>query len=213
MPKRLPTRLCFLLPILVMFSGCETTPKDYTLFEKHPPRSILVLPPLNESVDESATYGYLATITQPLAELGYYVFPVAIIDQFLKENGLPTPGEMHTISLDKIDEIIGADAVLYITIKEYGSKYQVISSTTIVAAEAELIDVKTGTSLWTHSVRTQSSSGSRNSVAEMLVGAIVDQIVNTKLDAAHLASRTANTTLLSLPDQGLLPGPYSEQKD
>jgi hypothetical protein len=26
-----------------------------------------------------------------LAEKGYYVLPVAVIDQFLKENGLPTP--------------------------------------------------------------------------------------------------------------------------
>ncbi len=106
--------------ILLFLVGCETVSKDYTLFREHQPRSILVIPPLNESVDESASYGYLSTVTQPLAEMGYYVFPVAVIDQFLKENGLPTPGEMHDIPLDKIDEIIGADAVLYITIKEYG---------------------------------------------------------------------------------------------
>lgn len=210
---RLPISIFSLSAVLLLLTGCETlAPKDYTLFEQHHPRSILVLPPLNESVDEKATYGYLATVTQPISELGYYVFPVAIIDQFMKENGLPTPGEMHAVPLDKIDEIIGADAVLYITIKEYGSKYQVLSSSTIVSAEANLVDVKTGTSLWTHSVRYEAPTTSRSSLAEMLVGAIVDQIVNTKMDAAHVASRTANTILLSRPNQGLLPGPYQKPK-
>jgi hypothetical protein len=56
----------------------------------HPPRSILMLPPLNESTAVEATWGYLSTVTQPLAERGFYVFPVAVIDQFLKENGLPS---------------------------------------------------------------------------------------------------------------------------
>lgn len=201
-----------LATVLLFLVGCETVPKDYTLFREHPPRSILVIPPLNESVDETASYGYLSTVTQPLAELGYYVFPVAVVDQFLKENGLPTPGEMHSIPLDKIDEIIGADAVLYITIKEYGAKYQVVSSTAVVAAEANLVDVKTGTVLWGGTVRSESASGSRGSLAEMLVGAIVDQILNSKLDAAHQVSRIANTTLLTPEGQGLLPGPYNAEK-
>ncbi len=198
--------------ILLFLVGCETVSKDYTLFREHQPRSILVIPPLNESVDESASYGYLSTVTQPLAEMGYYVFPVAVIDQFLKENGLPTPGEMHDIPLDKIDEIIGADAVLYITIKEYGAKYQVVSSTAVVSAEASLVDVKTGSVLWENTVRSESASGSRSSLAEMLVGAIVDQIVNSKLDAAHQVSRIANTTLFTPEGQGLLPGPYKADK-
>jgi hypothetical protein len=46
--------------------------------------------------------GYLSTLTKPLAEKGYYVLPVAVIDQFLKENGLPTPAEMNGIPLEKI---------------------------------------------------------------------------------------------------------------
>jgi hypothetical protein len=33
-----------------------------------------------------ATWGYNSTDTRPLAERGYYVFPIAVVDQFLKEN-------------------------------------------------------------------------------------------------------------------------------
>ena len=39
---------------------------------------------------------------------------------------------------------IGADVRCYITLKRYGSKYEVISSVTIVSADAKLVDVQTG---------------------------------------------------------------------
>lgn len=117
----------------LLLAGCATpTPYDYTNYRLHPPRSILVLPPLNESTDVRGTYSYLSTVTFPLAELGYYVFPVAIVDQFLKENGMPTAGEMHQVPLNKVVEILGADAVLYVTLQQYGSKYQVIDRKSVV---------------------------------------------------------------------------------
>jgi hypothetical protein len=46
-----------------------------------------------------------------LAEKGYYVLPVAVIDQFLKENGLPTPAEMNGIPLEKIS--IASDLTVF----------------------------------------------------------------------------------------------------
>jgi hypothetical protein len=107
----------------LMLAGCATLPpKDYTEFRKSNPRSILVLPPINESTEVGATYSVLTTTTAPLAELGYYVLPVAIVDQFLKENGLTVPGEMQQAPLNKLHEVFGADAVMYMTIEQYGSK-------------------------------------------------------------------------------------------
>ena len=131
------------LALTVMLTGC-VAPYDYTNFRAHPPRSILVLPPLNESTAVEGTYGYLSTVTMPLAEMGYYVYPVVVVDQFMKENGLPTAGEMHQAPLDKIRDIFGADAVLYVTLKQYGTKYQVINSATIVTVKARLVIQKPG---------------------------------------------------------------------
>ena len=59
------------LALMVTLAGCATKPYDYANFRAHPPRSILVLPPLNESTAVEGTYGYLATATMPLAEMGY----------------------------------------------------------------------------------------------------------------------------------------------
>src|SRR5277367_3202624 len=133
---------------LLALTGCVTSkPYDYTNFHAHPPRSIVVLPPLNQSTDIKGTYSYLSTVTRPLAEMGYYVFPVAEVDELMKENGLPTPYEMQQAPLDKIGQIIGADSVLYVTLRQYGTKYEVISSVTTVTADAKLVDVKSGLTL------------------------------------------------------------------
>jgi len=193
--------------LATLLTGCVNRPYDYTNFHAHPPRSILVLPPLNQSTDVRGTYGYLSTVTMPLAEMGYYVFPVAVVDQFMKENGLPTAGEMHEVPLNKIREIVGADAVLYVTLKQYGSKYEVITSATIVTAEAKLVDTQTGLTLWEGKASAEQSSSSGNIIADLIVAA-VDQAINSSTDQAHEVSRLANAQLFTIKDHGLLYGPY-----
>ena len=157
---------------LLILSGCAAVePYNYSALKQEAPRSILVLPPMNSSVEVNAPYSYLSTISQPLAEKGYYVFPVSVIDTFLKENGLPTPAEMNGIALDKIDEIIGADAVLYIDIQDWGQKFQVLSSVTVVQGHIKLVSVKTGELLWDSVISAQYNPN--NNSGGGLVGALV----------------------------------------
>jgi hypothetical protein len=195
-----------LLLMTVLFTGC-VEPYDYTNFHAHPPRSVLVLPPINESTDVRGTYGYLSTVTRPIAEMGYYIYPVAVVDQYMKANGLPTAGEMQGVSLNKIGEVFGADAVLYITLKQYGSKYQVITSTTSVTAEGKLVDVRTGLTLWEGTASIQQSSSSGNAIADLVVAA-VDQVVNSASDHAHDICSQVNVQLFTIKDRGFLDGPY-----
>ncbi len=200
-----------LLSALVFFAGCATTSSyDYSNLIAAKPRSILVIPPMNNSVEVDAPYTYLSTISKPLAEKGYYVFPVAVIDAFLKENGLPTPAEMHSIPLDKIREIIGADAVLYVTIREWGQKYQVISSTTVVVADLRLVDARSGAVLWQGSARGQRGNDSHgnNGLAGALLGAIIDQVAGSIIDYTPDVSRQANNNAIYSRSRGLLNGPY-----
>jgi hypothetical protein len=192
-----------------MLIGCVSIPPyDYTNFRAYPPRSILVLPPLNESTDIEGTYSYLSTVTRPLAELGYYVFPVAVVDQFLRENGMPGPGEMHQVPLNKVWEILGADAVMYITLVQYGNKYMVVSSATIVHARARLVDTRTGTLLWEGVGVAQENSGGSGSILGDLISAALTQVINSATDPAHDLCRTANVNLFYPKNHGLLYGPY-----
>ena len=198
----------------IFLGACASTsgPQEdkYALYRELMPRSILVFPPVNESVDVNASYSWLTTASEPIAEQGYYVFPVAIVDEFMKENGLPNPEDMHTAPLDKIGEIFGADAVMYVTIEEYGQKFELIQSTTRVVARAELVDVDTGQVFWADRVD-YADSGSNNNAGGGLLGAVISaavaQVGDTISDAAHDASILANQRLFRYGGNQLLLGP------
>ncbi len=197
----------------ILLGACASTsgpPEDkYALYRELMPRSILVFPPVNESVDVNASYSWLTTASEPIGEQGYYVFPVAIVDEFMKENGLPNPEDMHAAPLDKIGEIFGADAVMYVTIEEYGQKFELIQSTTRVVARAELVDVDTGQMLWADRIA-YADSGNNNTGGGLLgavINAAVAQVGNTVSDAAHDASVIANQQLFRYGRSQLLLGP------
>lgn len=194
--------------------GCAA-PKtvDYSSYKQARPKSILVLPPLNESPDVKATYSMLSQVTFPLAEAGYYVMPIAVVDETFRHNGLTNPADIHGLSPAKLNQIFGADAGLYITVKEYGTSYMLISSETVVTASATLVDLKTGTTLWTGSARASSeegNNGNNGGLVGMLITAAVKQIINTTTDAGHPIAGITSQRLLSAGQRtGLLYGPRS----
>jgi hypothetical protein len=189
------TLLTFLCLFLI---SCKTTkPYDYTLYRELMPRTLLVIPPTNNSNDVKATYGYYSTLSKPLAELGYYVYPLGVVDSFFKENGISMAAEMKAVPLDKLSEIFGADAVIYIDLIDYGSKYMGIVQATVVNANITLVDCASGKVLWKGSIyASDSSDGSDAGLVGMLVTAAVKQIVEQSVDYAHLLSERANNQLL-----------------
>ncbi|MFK7891988.1 MAG: DUF799 domain-containing protein [Granulosicoccus sp.] len=194
-----------------LLNACVAIPREdpYIKFREHMPRSILVFPPVNESVDVIASYSWLSTVTRPIAERGYYVYPVAIVDEFMKENGLPNPEDMHTAPLDKISEIFGAEAVLYVTIEDYGQKFRLVSSDSVVKARAELVDVKTGVPIWNNkvSVTQSNSNNSGGGLLGAIVSAAIAQVAESIGDAAHEATHIAHHQMFDREQNGLLFGP------
>lgn len=204
--------LCILsLLIITTLTGCATTePYNYDALLAAKPRSILVMPPLNESVEVNASYIDLSTLSRPLAEKGYYVFPVAVIENFMKENGLPTPAEMNQIPLDKLHENTGADAVLYIRISDWGQKYTVLDSSTVVKSYVKLVDARTGALLWdADASAVNSGSNGSGGLLESLVAAAVSQIIGDMSDMTPTVARLANAQAINNPQRGLLNGPYA----
>lgn len=209
-------KLCVLGLAVTLFTGCTTTPKsnrDLSAYHANMPKSILVLPPVNESPDTRATYGYWSTVTLPVAEAGYYVFPISVVDTLFKENGVTNGYDAQQIPIQKLNEIFGADAALYVKVKEYGSKYQVIQSVSTVAVEAKLVDLKTGALLWEGQEKIQQANNNSNAgLVGMLVGALIDQISNHLSDKAYVLSNSVSTQLYApqlMQQKGLLYGPRS----
>jgi len=199
----------------LLVGGCATTrqPYDYSAFKEARPTSILVLPPVNNSPDINATHSVMSLTTAPLAEAGYYVFPVTLVDETFKQNGLTTPADIHNLPAEKLQTIFGADAALYITVTKYGTSYAVLSSETRVTADAKLVDLRTQKTLWSGVATASSAEGNNNSgggLLGMLITAAIKQIVETATDHGRVVAKTTSLRLLSAGTyNGILYGPRS----
>lgn len=200
---------------LLLLAGCATKapPYDYSAFQRAKPASLLVLPPVNDSPEVKATPGTWAHATRPLAEAGYYVLPVTLVDETFRQNGMTGSNEIQEIPYQKLREVFGADAAVYMRIKKYGTTYAVISSDTRVEVEGRIVDLRTCALLWQGKAYASSAEQQQQSsggLVGLLVTALVNQIVGTASDAAFNFAGLANQRMLGAPRyNGVLPGPRS----
>ncbi|WP_027821105.1 DUF799 domain-containing protein [Paraburkholderia bannensis] len=207
-------KLWLALSALALLAACAQPVKhvDYTAFKNARPRSILVLPPDNQTTDVNASNSMLSQMTMPLAEAGYYVIPVAVMEETFKQNGLTTAGDIQQTPPAKLREIFGADAVVYSKITQFGTQYRVLASATVVTASAKLVDLKSGDVLWQGAATANSEEGSNNGggLIAMLVVAAIKQVANSLTDKSHdIAGITSYRLLHAGPPTGLLYGPHS----
>lgn len=207
-------RFCAVVLTMAALGGCATkAPQyDYTAFIRNRPLTLLVMPPLNESPEVNATPGVWAHSTVPLAEAGYYVLPITLVDATFRQNGVLTAHDAQQIPLPKLRDFFGADAAVYLNIKKYGTTYQVLASETRVEIEGRIVDLRTGELLWqgkavaTSAEQQQSSGGG---LVGLLVTAIVHQIAGTLSDESYRYAAIADARMLAPRYNGVLPGPRS----
>lgn len=204
-----------LATMVALLGGCATNtpPYDYSTFRSSKPSTLLVLPPINESPDIKATPSAWSHATRPLAEAGYYVLPVTLVDETLTQNGVQTATDAQQIPYLKLREVFGADAAVYIKVVRYGTSYKVVDSETRVEVEGRIVDLRSGQELWAGNAFASSAEQSQQSqggLVGLLVTAIVKQIVGTATDASFNFAGTAQERLLGTPRyNGILPGPRS----
>ncbi|MBI6549401.1 DUF799 domain-containing protein [Xenorhabdus lircayensis] len=201
--------------LLLVLTGCvKHKPYDYSALRESKPKSILVLPAVNKSVEVQASGSLLSQVAYPLAESGYYVYPVAVVEETFRQNGMTEAQDIHNISYKKLYDIFGADSALYLNITQYGTQYQIINSETRVSATARLVDLRTGKQLWNGMATASSTENNNHSsggLVGMLVSAAISQIANTVMDRGHDIAGITSNRLLSAGGYGrLLYGPRSE---
>lgn len=208
---RNPVRLGALLLALVL-GACATgpSPYDYSAFRAASPRSILVVPALNNSVAVEAPDFLLPTIARPFAERGYYVFPLHMVKRVLEEDGLSDAGLVHNADASHFGRLFGCDAVLFVTIQRWDSQYVVLATTTTVEFDYALRSCQTGETLWTHSRTMQyspQSSSSGNPLADLIASAVVAALERAAPNYLPLTQQ-ANALAATQPGLGLPAGPY-----
>jgi hypothetical protein len=196
---------------VLMLTGCASAPKryDYANFRTESPRSILVVPVTNKSVDVNAPDYFLATIATPLAERGYYVFPVNMVKSVLSDDGLSDANLVHSGDPRRLGELFGADAVMYVSIERWDAKYVVLSTTVTVELNYSVKSTHTGQELWSNHQRVvyQPQSSGSGGLAGLLANAITAALAKAAPNYMPLAHQ-ANNGAINLKGTGLPAGPY-----
>lgn len=182
-------------------------PKDYSLFRQNKPRSIVVVPVINKSSEVDAADLFLATISVPLANRGYYVFPTIMVKTLMEREGLGDPNLIHTTDSRKIASLFNADAVLYVEVLKWKARYIVVSSGIEVGFLYTLKDGKTGALLWQDETDFYYEKSSGVNPISLTANAISAAVDNARSDYTPQAV-AVNSLAIFLPGQGLPSGPY-----
>ncbi len=201
---------------LGLLAGCaaQQKPQDYTKFLAAQPKSILIIPVVNESTNVDAADYFLSTLPVPIAERGYYVFPVNLVKRILEDEGLADASLVHNADPTKLAAMFGADAILYATIKNWTAKYVVLSTSVQVEFEYVMKDGKTGETIWSTKkamVYTPNNGNSGGNPLATLIGALVQAAVTKAAPNYMPLARQANALALTYPGDGFPAGPYRDE--
>jgi hypothetical protein len=195
---------------LSILAGCVATPPryNYANFRTESPRSILVVPVTNKSIDVNAPDYFLATIATPLAERGYYVFPINMVKSVLSDDGLSDANLVHAGDPRRLGSLFGADAIMYISIERWDAKYVVLSTSVTVELTYSLKSAHTGQELWSnHQRMVYQPQANGGGIGGLIANAIVAAMAKAAPNYMPLAHQ-ANNGAINLKGTGLPAGPY-----
>lgn len=209
------------VPVAILaasLSACVAPParKDYSQFRTENPRSILIVPATNKSVDVDAPDYFLSTISKPLAERGYYVFPVHLVKRLMEDDGMNDADLVHSHPPQQLGKLFGSDAIMYISIERWDARYIVLSTTVTVELNYVLKSATTGNTLWENHQKLvyQPQNNQGGGLAGLIAQAVTAAMTRAAPNYVPLAQQ-ANMNAIYFKGQGLPAGPYdgSYQKD
>ncbi|EWY36027.1 hypothetical protein N825_31895 [Skermanella stibiiresistens SB22] len=214
MPKLIRTALVGLS--LLALSACVNPPakRDFSAMRAHHPRSIVIVPVTNSSTQVDAADNFLVTLPVPLAEKGYYVFPVHMVKRVMEDEGLADADLVHSADARKVAALFGADAVLFANIQRWDSQYAILATTTTVNIGYTLKSGTTGQTLWQDNLETVYSPQAQNSGGHPLA-MLVTQLVVAAMERAAPSylplANQANTVAFYGAGHGIPSGPYDQR--
>lgn len=119
-------KIVYIVALLAIISSCSTpqqTPitrmSQYPGMYEEKPRSLLVMPPINNTENVEAKELLYTTVNMPLINSGYYVFsPLLAMEVFKTESAYDAELFING-SLEQFGNVFGADAVVFSKIERW----------------------------------------------------------------------------------------------
>ncbi len=206
-------RLALMSLSLLALTGCVTQPakKDMSAFTAAAPRSILVVPVVNKSLDVDAPNYVLSTLPVPIAEKGYYVFPVNTTKVVLEQEGFYEGERIHEQPASTLAKLFGSDAVLYVTINRWDAQFALITTTVTVDFSYRLVS-KDDVEIWQEQKQMRYQPNNNNNNAVSPLAAVMSAVISAAMTRAAPnympLTRQANQQVFILGTNPLPDGPY-----
>jgi hypothetical protein len=197
---------------LLSLTGCMTPPvkPDQSALVAAAPRSILIVPTINRSLDVDAPNYVLASLPIPIAERGYYVFPVNTTKFVLEQEGFYEAERIHEQPPSSLAKLFGSDAILYVAIKQWDAKFAVFTTVVTVDFDYRLVS-KNGVELWRDNKRMQYQPQNNNNAASPMA-ALLTAVINAAVARAAPnympLTQQANQEVFVTGPNALPNGPY-----
>lgn len=203
-------RLATVLLSCLLLAGCAVpVKKDMSAFTAAAPRSILVVPTVNKSLDVDAPNYVLAALPVPVAEKGFYVFPVNTTKFVLEQEGYYEGERIHQEPTPVLAKLFGADAVLYVTINRWDAQFALFTTVVTVDFDYRMV-ARDGTELWKENKKLQYQPQNNNAGSPMatLISAVINAALTRAAPNYMPLTKQANQEVFFLSPNAIPNGPY-----
>lgn len=197
------TRFFGAVIMIGLFAGCasvETKSEAFPLMydSSYKPLSVLVAPAINKSTAADAGELINVTLTQPLADNGYYILPIAIASEVFKAEGIVAGEQLLAAPMSVFKNNFGADAVLFVTINEWDKNYYVIAGNVTVGMSFVMLSTNDREVIWSYDAQVVLNTSGQSS--GFLVADLINTAVNTAVaDYIPLARQVNQLAINTLP--------------
>ena len=211
-------RIClfFLIVFLAACSSGNTKYEAWKKYRDHMPKSIVVLPPVNDTNELEIADITMMQIPEHLAEAGYYVYSPLVVQDYFRSNGAPSAAEVDQIPYQKIHQVFGADAALHVHITDFTYRYFGISAGWHYDVTMTLIDLHSGEALWVGRGMADNNSSGGNGLIGDAIGALAHMAgaaMSDKQKTMENLSGQALRNILRHKKYGVLIGPRRPNND
>ncbi|MBA3988171.1 MAG: hypothetical protein C0463_03455 [Idiomarina sp.] len=188
---------------VLVLNACVSAqpPVDQSRFSEPYTRSVLILPPANQTTAAQASELYYTSLAVPLTRAGFYVFPSLLTQRIMQNEGIIDGAQLDNVDLALFRQMFGTDMVLRTRVTRWDTSYVVITGSVTVSVEYELVSTHSGNILWEYSGSITENTGSQNT---SLLGALLETALNTaQQDYIPIARELNRTAFARVPI-----GPY-----
>jgi hypothetical protein len=205
------TKILIVLPALValfILNSCTTTKAPtttkadaYRQMYRENPKSILIMMPVNKTVNVEAKEFFYTTLATALSDQGYYVMPPFMSQEILRREGANDSEVFLEAPLKTFGEVFGVDAVLFTIIHTW--KKDAITDNVNTEVEYILKSTRTNEILFhrkgdlIYDTTVQPSSG--GGLAGLVVSAIASKILTAATSHVKVARMCNRATLIDMP--------------